>query len=163
MLSFSSIIFLFARSRSFIVLISLSTFPLPLWSFTGQVICFMKYFSQNSLNLSLVKALPGSVLICFGIPLSAIYLCKNSLTFRVVGALRNFASCHPVLLSIDTIKYLFELAAILNGPAMSIAILSLVSSGVGIFPKLFCFNIGFIDLPASWQFGQLLAKSVMSR
>ena len=77
-------------NRSFIVLISLSTFPLPLWSFTGHLMCFMKYFSQNFLNSLLVNAVPGSFLICLGIPLSTMYLCKNSITFPVVGGSQEF-------------------------------------------------------------------------
>ena len=125
---------------SFIVLISLSTFPLPLWSFIGHLMCFIKYFPQNFLNSLLVNAVPGSVLICSGIPLSAIYLCKNLITLRVVGALKNFAPCQPVLLSIETIRYFLELLAILNGPAKSIAISSFTSSGIGIVPKFCCFR-----------------------
>ena len=159
MLSFSKYIFLFALNLSFIVLINCSTFPLPLWSYTGHLTCFMKYFSQNLRNSLLVKAVPGSVLIYLGIPLSARFLCKNSTTLRVVGARKNFESYHPVLLSIDTIKYFLELFAVLNGPAKLMAISSFVSSGVGILRKFFI--IGFIDVSASWQFGQLSASNVM--
>ena len=95
-------------NRSFIVLISLSTFPLPLWSFIGHLMCLIKDFPQKFLNSLLVNAVPGSVLICLGIPLSAMYLCKNSITLCVVGALNYFASCQPVLLSIETIKYFWN-------------------------------------------------------
>ena len=52
-----------------------------------------------------MNAVPGSIQIRLRIPLSAMYLCKNSITLRVVGARKNFASCQPVLLSIETIKY----------------------------------------------------------
>ena len=86
-----------------------------------------------------MKAVPGSVLICLGIPLSAIYLCKNSMTLRVVGARKTFESCHPVLLSIDTIKYFLELFAVLSGPAKSMALSSFVLRG-SVFCQKFVFS-----------------------
>ena len=69
----------------FIVLFSLSTFPLTLWSVIEHVKCLMKNLSQKFLNFLLVKAVPGSVRICLGIPLSAIYLFRNTVTVSVTG------------------------------------------------------------------------------
>ena len=116
LLSLSSTIFLLARSRSFIVLISLSTLPLPLWSVIGHFVFYaVFFFMQKFLNLLLVNAVPGSVRICRGMPLSAIYLVRNSSILSVIGALKNFASGHPDLLSTETIRYFLELRAILNG------------------------------------------------
>ena len=68
-----------------------------------------------------------------------------------VGALKNFVSGHPLFLSTDTIKYLFRLLANLNGPAKFIANSSSILSGIGTFPKCFCFKTVFIDLPVSWH------------
>ena len=72
-----------------------------LWSCIGQITCLIKYFWQNSWNFVLSKTVPGSVRIWRAIPLSAIYLVRNSITLVVVGAMRNFASGHPDLLSTD--------------------------------------------------------------
>ena len=69
------------------------------------IIVYIKYLLQNWRNTLLVNAVPGSVLICFGIPLFAMYRCKNSNTLLVVGAREHFESCQQVLLSIDTIRY----------------------------------------------------------
>ena len=51
------------------------------------------YFSQNLRNSLPVKVLPESFIICLGVPLSAMYVCRNSITLRVVNARKNFASC----------------------------------------------------------------------
>ena len=109
--------------------------------------CCMKYFWQNCLSLLLVNAVPGSVRIFLGMPLSAMYRSRNSITLFVVGARINFTSGQPVLLSIKTINYFLELRAFLNGSAKSMATSSFVSFGTGIFPKYFCVKIGFIELP----------------
>ena len=109
MLSLSNTILWFAFSLSFIVRISLSTLPFPLWSFIGRITCLMKYLWQNSWIFLLLKTVPGSVQIWRGTPLSAIYFVRNSVTLVVVGSLRNFASGHPDLLSTETIKYFFVL------------------------------------------------------
>ena len=69
---------------------------------------FLKVFITNLAELVTSKAVPGSVLICFGIPLSAMHRCKNSITLLVVGARKNSTSCQSVLLSIDTIRYFWS-------------------------------------------------------
>ena len=54
-LTFRTIISLFARSRSFMLRISLCVFPLPLWSLMGHSPCLMYFFSQNSSKRLLLK------------------------------------------------------------------------------------------------------------
>ena len=63
---------LFVLKCSLMVRINLSIFPFPRWSRTGQVMCFIWNWLQKALNFSLVNAVPGSVLICFGMPYWAI-------------------------------------------------------------------------------------------
>ena len=84
-----------------------------------------------------MNAVPGFVRIFLGVPLSAMYRSRKSITFFVVGARMNFASGQPVFLSFDTIEYFLELHAIWNGPAKSVAISSFSSFGTGNFPKCF--------------------------
>ena len=110
-LSRSTTIFSFVLNRSFIVLIILSTFPFPLWSRIGHITCFINFSSQNFLNVSLLKTVPGSVRILFGIPFVAIYSMRNSITFSAVGFGRNNACGHPEWLSRNTNKYFFCLCA----------------------------------------------------
>ena len=100
-------IFVFVLSLSFFVLIILSTFPFPLWYLTGQITCSMNFSLQNDLNFSLLKTVPGSVLILLGIPYFAMYSIRNSITLSVVGLGKNNESGHPEGVSTDTIKYFF--------------------------------------------------------
>ena len=90
-LSFVSIIFLFARSLSLIVLINRSILPFPLCSLTGQVMCSIPNCLQNWANASLTNTVPGSVPIFLGTPYCAIYCFENSITFFVDGRCKNFA------------------------------------------------------------------------
>ena len=80
----------------FLVRISLSIIPFPLWSLIGHSMWFMYHSLQNSLILWLLKIVAGSVLIVLGIPCLVMYFFKNSITFSVFGFLRNFASGHPL-------------------------------------------------------------------
>ena len=91
-LSLSTTIFLFVLSLSFIVRFSRSNFPFPRWSLTGHSTCFISVFWQNYSKPLLRNIVAGSVLIFCGIPCLSMYLFKNSITFSVVGFLKNFAT-----------------------------------------------------------------------
>ena len=120
------------------------------WTFN---MLYKIFLTKLFLNLSLVNTVLGTVRILLGKPLSAMYLSKISTTLFLVGDLMNFASDQPVKLSMDTIRYFFELRAILKCPAKSMATSSLRSTGTGILPYCFCTSIRFIDLPAFLQSG----------
>ena len=83
-------------------------------------------FLTNCSNLLLVNAVPGSVRLFLGMPLSAMYRSRKFITSFVVGVHMNFASSQPILPLFDTIKYFSEHRAILNGPAKSMAISTFV-------------------------------------
>ena len=91
-LSLSTTFFLFVLSLSFIGRISRSIFPFSRWSLTGHSTCFISIFWQNYSNRLLRNIVAGSVLIFYGIPCLSMYLFKNSITFSVVGFLKNFAT-----------------------------------------------------------------------
>ena len=85
--SFRTIISSFARSRSFIVRISRSIFPLLLWSYMGHCTCLIYLFSQNYLKRLLLKIVAESVRIVCGIPCLAIKSFKKAITLSVSGFL----------------------------------------------------------------------------
>ena len=97
--SFRTIVSLFARSRSFILRISLSTFPLLLWSLMGHSTCLMYLFSQTSSKRLLLKMVAGAVRIVCGIPCYAIYYFEKAITLSVSGFRKNFSSGHPLVVN----------------------------------------------------------------
>ena len=129
---------LIALSRSLIVLISLSIFPFSLWSVTGLVSCSFPNCSQNCVNASLTKTVPGSVRIFLGI------------TFFVVRRCKNFASGQPGKWSMDTSKYFFPFFAFWNGLAKLSAISTFCSFASDNFPVCDCFKIHFRFL-SDWR------------
>ena len=103
--SLSSMICLFVRSLSFIMkrfaqnvlnrLLQKIVAGSVLMLFGMNAFCLMKRFAQNVLNRLLQKIVAGSVLMLFGMPCLAMYFLRNSITFSVVGFLKNLASGHP--------------------------------------------------------------------
>ena len=117
--SLEIMISLFVLSLSLIVRIIRSTSPFPRWSLTGHTGCSIKFFVQKWLNFSLLKTVPGSVRILFGIQFATIYSDKNSITFSVMGCGKNSASGHDECLSTDTSKYFIFWFAFWKSPAKS--------------------------------------------
>ena len=90
------------------------------------------FFTNEKLpNLLLLNVVPGSILILCRIPCRARYSAKNSKILTVVGLVRNRASGHPELLSLETNIYFFPLGALWKGPATSNEISSFGFSSLG--------------------------------
>ena len=125
------------------------TFEVPYWAY------YMFYVESISFSRELFKALDSknssrvspdtlwdSVSSCIFFQ-KCCYLV--SLILSVSGVLKNFACCHPVKWSIETICYLFASLATWNGTAKSIAISWSISMHFGNFPIWFCLRGGFYD------------------
>ena len=68
---------LFALVSDLIVRMVLSTWPVPVCKYSVQLMRFVFFRLQNSLNSLLLKQLPLSVRILRGVPLSEQYFVKN--------------------------------------------------------------------------------------